>query len=211
MEYVVPGRPGSIVTVQPRYENFIGGGWVAPSRGKYRENLTPVNGEAVQRGRRLDAGGHRARARRRPRGEGRLGGDVRRTGARVLNAIADAIEENLRDARGRRELGQRQAGARDARRRHPAGRRPLPLLRRRRPREEGRSPRSTRTPSPTTSTSRSGWSGQIIPFNFPLLMAAWKIAPALAAGNCTVVKPASPTPWSILKLAEVIGTSSRPA
>ena len=47
--------------------------------------------------------------------------------------------------------------------------------------------------------------GQIIPFNFPLLMAAWKIAPALAAGNCTVLKPASPTPWSILKLAEVIG------
>jgi aldehyde dehydrogenase len=47
--------------------------------------------------------------------------------------------------------------------------------------------------------------GQIIPFNFPLLMAAWKIAPALAAGNCTVVKPASPTPWSILKLCEVVG------
>src|SRR4249919_2799129 len=46
--------------------------------------------------------------------------------------------------------------------------------------------------------------GQIIPFNFPLLMAAWKIAPALADGNCTVVKPASPTPWSILKLAEVV-------
>ena len=46
--------------------------------------------------------------------------------------------------------------------------------------------------------------GQIIPFNFPLLMAAWKIAPALAAGNCTVVKPASPTPWSILKLAELL-------
>jgi aldehyde dehydrogenase len=46
--------------------------------------------------------------------------------------------------------------------------------------------------------------GQTIPFNFPLLMAAWKIAPALAAGNCTVIKPASPTPWSILKLAEII-------
>ena len=39
--------------------------------------------------------------------------------------------------------------------------------------------------------------GQIIPFNFPILMAAWKIAPALAAGNCTVIKPASPTPWSM--------------
>jgi aldehyde dehydrogenase len=47
--------------------------------------------------------------------------------------------------------------------------------------------------------------GQIIPFNFLLLMAAWKLAPALAAGNCSVIKPASPTPWSILKLAEVIG------
>ena len=46
--------------------------------------------------------------------------------------------------------------------------------------------------------------GQIIPFNFPLLMAAWKIAPALAGGNTTVVKPASPTPWSILKLAELL-------
>ena len=46
--------------------------------------------------------------------------------------------------------------------------------------------------------------GQIIPFNFPILMAAWKLAPALAAGNCTVIKPASPTPWSILKLAELI-------
>ena len=45
---------------------------------------------------------------------------------------------------------------------------------------------------------------QSIPWNFPLLMAAWKLAPALAAGNCTVIKPASPTPWSILKFAELI-------
>ena len=46
--------------------------------------------------------------------------------------------------------------------------------------------------------------GQIVPFNFPLLMAAWKLAPALAAGNCVVIKPASPTPWSLLKLMEVL-------
>jgi aldehyde dehydrogenase len=46
--------------------------------------------------------------------------------------------------------------------------------------------------------------GQIIPFNFPLLMAAWKLAPALVAGNCSVIKPASATPWSILKLMEVL-------
>src|SRR3954451_17178526 len=47
--------------------------------------------------------------------------------------------------------------------------------------------------------------GQIIPFNFPLLMAAWKLAPALRAGICVVIKPARPTPWSLLKLLEVVG------
>ncbi|MDK7084126.1 aldehyde dehydrogenase family protein, partial [Pseudoglutamicibacter cumminsii] len=46
--------------------------------------------------------------------------------------------------------------------------------------------------------------GQIIPWNFPLLMAAWKIAPALAAGNCIVLKPAEQTPASILRLTEII-------
>jgi aldehyde dehydrogenase len=50
----------------------------------------------------------------------------------------------------------------------------------------------------------SGVVGQNIPFNFPLLMAAWKLAPALAAGNCSVLKPASPTAWSILKLMDII-------
>ncbi|OXR41112.1 EPTC-inducible aldehyde dehydrogenase [Nocardia cerradoensis] len=47
--------------------------------------------------------------------------------------------------------------------------------------------------------------GQIIPWNFPLLMAVWKLAPALAAGNCVVLKPAEQTPWSVLKLVELIG------
>jgi aldehyde dehydrogenase (NAD+) len=47
--------------------------------------------------------------------------------------------------------------------------------------------------------------GQIIPWNFPLLMASWKIAPALAAGNCTVLKPAEETPLSVLKLMELVG------
>src|SRR5450755_3794716 len=47
--------------------------------------------------------------------------------------------------------------------------------------------------------------GQIIPWNFPILMATWKLAPALAAGNCVVLKPAEQTPWSILKVMEIIG------
>ena len=65
--------------------------------------------------------------------------------------------------------------------------------------------RSTTTPSPTTSTSRSAWSAQIIPWNFPILMAVWKLAPALAAGNAVVLKPAEQTPASILVLIELIG------
>ena len=89
-----------------------------------------------------------------------------------------------RDARGRRELRERQAGARDARRRHPAGGRPLPLLRRARsaPRRGG-SRRSTSNTYAYHFHEPLGVVGQIIPFNFPLLMAAWKIAPALAAGQ----------------------------
>ncbi|MGD4318474.1 aldehyde dehydrogenase family protein, partial [Xanthomonas citri pv. citri] len=46
--------------------------------------------------------------------------------------------------------------------------------------------------------------GQIIPWNFPILMATWKIAPALAAGNCIVLKPAEQTPVSLLVLVELI-------
>ena len=67
------------------------------------------------------------------------------------------------------------------------------------------SARSTTTPSPITSTSRSASSAQIIPWNFPILMAAWKLAPALAAGNCVVLKPAEQTPMSIMVLMDLIG------
>ena len=69
----------------------------------------------------------------------------------------------------------------------------------------GGSRRSTIRPTRITSRSRSGSWVRSSRSTSRLLMAAWKIAPALAAGNCTVLKPASPTPWSILKLAEVIG------
>ena len=70
---------------------------------------------------------------------------------------------------------------------------------------KARSRRSITTPSPTTIHEPLGVVGQIIPWNFPILMATWKLAPALAAGNCVVLKPAEQTPMSILALMELIG------
>jgi len=47
MRYVIPGQPGSIVSVEPRYENFIGGKWHAPTNGKYRVNLSPATAQPI--------------------------------------------------------------------------------------------------------------------------------------------------------------------
>ena len=124
--------------------------------------------------------------------------------AAVLNAIADAIEANLEMLAVAESWENGKPVRETLARGHPAGRRPLPLLRRRHPVARGPSTEIDKDTVAYHFHEPLGVVGQIIPFNFPLLMAAWKIAPALAAGNCTVVKPASPTPWSILKLAEVI-------
>ena len=64
---------------------------------------------------------------------------------------------------------------------------------------------------PQRNIQSLGVAGQIIPWNFPLLMAAWKIAPALAAGNTVVLKPAESTSLTALKLAEIIEASGLPA
>ena len=97
-----------------------------------------------------------------------------------------------RDARGRRELGERQAGARDPRRRHPARGRPLPLLRLGDPGGGGRISEIDKDTVAYHFREPLGVVGQIIPFNFPLLMAAWKLAPALAAGNCVGAQAGEP-------------------
>jgi aldehyde dehydrogenase len=202
--FVAPGRPGSLVEVKPRYENFIGGAWVAPTKGLYMANVSPVDGksfcevakstvEDVELA--LDAA-HRAKV---AWGETSLAGR-----AAVLNRIADAIEANLEmlavaesweNGKPVREtLAADIPLAIDHFRYFAGATRSL----------EGRSTEIDKDTVAYHFHEPLGVVGQIIPFNFPLLMAAWKIAPALAAGNCSVVKPASPTPWSILKLAEVI-------
>ena len=203
--YDAPGRAGSPVALEQRYENFIGGEWIAPTTGEYRENLTPSTGEpfceiahsgADDIELALDAA-HAAKD--------DWGGRSPAERAAVLNAIADAIDENLEML----AIAESYENGKPVRETLAAD---IPLsadhfryfagaVRS----EEGRISEIDENTYAYHFQEPLGVVGQIIPFNFPLLMAAWKIAPALAAGNCTVIKPASPTPWSILKLMEVIG------
>src|ERR1022692_2971429 len=204
MRYVPPGQPGSVVPVEARYENFIGGKWIAPADGKYRADLSPATGGTITEAPEstpadielaLDA----AHAAKDAWGEMPAAGR-----AEVLNAIADAVEKNkemLAVAESwengkpvRETLAADIPLVVDHFRYFAAAARSL----------EGRSTEIDKDLVAYHFREPLGVVGQIIPFNFPLLMAAWKIAPALAAGNCTVLKPASPTPWSILKFAEVI-------
>jgi aldehyde dehydrogenase len=204
MKYTAPGQSESIVTVNPRYDNFIGGKWLAPTDGKYRVNLSPATGRPIAEIAQstpadielaLDAA-HAARD---------AWGEASSTErAAVLNAIADAIDANkemLAVAESwengkpvRETLGADLPLVVDHFRYFAAAARA----------EEGRSTEINKDLIAYHFREPLGVVGQIIPFNFPLLMAAWKLAPALAAGNCSVMKPASPTPWSILKLMEVI-------
>jgi len=202
--FAAPGSPDSPVQTKPRYDNFIGGHWVAPVDGEYRENLTPATGqpicEVAHSGAQdielaLDAA-HAAKD---------AWGEASTTErSKVLNAVADAIEENLEMLAVAEswENGKpvRETLAADIPLAADHFRYFADVIRG----EEGRISEIDKDTVAYHFSEPLGVVGQIIPFNFPLLMAAWKIAPALAAGNCTVVKPASPTPWSILKLAEVI-------
>jgi len=204
MKYVPPGQPGSIVSVQPRYENFIGGKWLAPTRGRYRVDLAPATAgpitevadstpEDVELA--LDAA-HAAKD---------AWGETSATErAEVLNAIADAVEKN-KDMLAVAESWENGKPVRET----LAADLPLVVDHFRyfaaaARAEEGRSTEIEKDLVAYHFREPLGVVGQIIPFNFPMLMAAWKLAPALAAGNCSVIKPASPTPWSILKLMETI-------
>ena len=209
--YEPPGRPGSLVEVKARYENFIGGHWVAPVEGAYSPNPSPATGEPFCEVARstpadIDLALDAAHAAREAWGE-----TSTTDRAKVLNAIADAIEANLEmlavaesweNGKPVREtLGADLPLAIDHFRYFAGAIRA----------EEGRISEIDKDTVAYHFNEPLGVVGQIVPFNFPLLMAAWKLAPAVAAGNCVVIKPASPTPWSLLKLMEVSRTSCRPA
>jgi aldehyde dehydrogenase len=190
---------------KPRYENYIGGSWVPPANGRYFENKTPVNGKTLCEIARSDEAdiekaldaAHAARE-----AWGRASVAER---ARVLNAVADRMESNLATLAEAESWDNgkpiRETLAADV---------PLAIdhfryfasaIRA----QEGAISELDHDTVAYHFHEPLGVVGQIIPWNFPLLMAVWKLAPALAAGNCVVLKPAEQTPASILIWAEIVG------
>lgn len=205
MDMFEPGKFGTPVAFKKRYGNFINGDWVAPASGLYFENITPVTGkvfceiprsnaEDIERA--LDAA-HAAKA-----AWGRTSPAER---AGVLNRIADRMQENLAmlaaaetwdNGKPIRETTFADLPLAIDHFRYFAG-----CVRA----QEGTVSEIDHQTYAYHFHEPLGVVGQIIPWNFPLLMAVWKLAPALAAGNCVVLKPAEQTPVSILVLMEVIG------
>ena len=191
--------------VRARYENFIGGRWLAPVKGRYFTDKTPINGEAIAEiakstaddvEKALDAA-HAAKD-----AWGRTAPAVR---ASILNKVADRIDDNLELLAMAETLDNgkpiRESRAADVPLTADHFRYFAACIRS----EEGSVGEIDNDTVAYHFKEPLGVVGQIIPWNFPLLMAAWKLAPALAAGNCTVIKPASNTPLSLLVLVGLIG------
>ena len=202
--YARPGTTGSIVTLKTRYENFIGGEWVKPVHGGYAEDLAPATGDPfAEYARSTTEDVDRAVAAAQAAFPGWAAtSTVDRAG--VLTAIADhlqahleqiAVLESWENGKPVREtLGADIPLAIDHFRYFAAAIRT----------QEGTIKKLSGQLVSYHFYEPIGVVAQIIPWNFPLLMAAWKLAPALAAGNTVVLKPASTTPISILYLMELI-------
>ena len=191
--------------IKQRYGNFIGGEWLEPTDGQYFQNHSPVDGNLICEIPRsnekdiekaLDAA-HKAK--------NAWGKTPPADRAALLLKIADRMEANLNDLAAVETIDNgkpiRETKAADI---------PLAIdhfryfagcLRA----QEGAISEIDETTIAYHFHEPLGVVGQIIPWNFPILMAAWKLAPALAAGNCIVLKPAEQTPFSILVLMDLIG------
>jgi len=187
-----------------RYENFIGGGWRAPNAGKYFDNVSPIIGLPVCEVARSDASDIEAAldaAHAAKDGWGRTSSTER---AQILNKIADRMEANLAklataetwdNGKPIRETMAADIPLAIDHFRYFAG-----AIRA----QEGSIAEIDHDTVAYHFHEPLGVVGQIIPWNFPILMAAWKLAPALAAGNCVVMKPAEQTPASILVWLEFV-------
>ncbi len=205
MQHVAMDKLNGKQVIKSRYDNFIGGKWVAPVRGQYFKNITPITGQEVCEIARstaedielaLDAA-HAARE-----AWGRTSPAAR---AIILNKIADRMEANLDvlalvesidNGKPIRETTHADMPLAIDHFRYFAG-----CIRA----QEGSICEVDHDTVAYHFHEPLGVVGQIIPWNFPILMAVWKLAPALAAGNCVVLKPAEQTPMSIMVLMEMIG------
>ncbi len=202
--YTQPGQDGAKVSYKPRYENWIGGDYVAPVKGNYFENPSPVTGQtfceiAASTAEDIDLALDAAHAAAPAWGKTSVA-----ERANILNKIADRIESNLEML----AVGETWDNGKPVRETMAAD---LPLavdhfryfagaIRA----QEGHLSQIDDDTVAYHFHEPLGVVGQIIPWNFPLLMATWKLAPALAAGNAVVLKPAEQTPASIMLLMELI-------
>ncbi len=188
-----------------RYENYIGGEWRAPKAGKYFDNVSPITGQPVCEIARSDASDVEAALDAAHAAKEAWGRTSPAERAQILNKIADRMETNL-EKLATAETWDNGKPIREA----MAADLPLAIdhfryfagaIRA----QEGSISEIDHDTVAYHFHEPLGVVGQIIPWNFPILMAVWKLAPALAAGNCVVIKPAEQTPASIMVLMEVIG------
>lgn len=203
--YARPGSPDALMSFEMRYDNWIGGEWVAPVKGQYFENPTPITGQPFCEVARstaedielaLDAAHAAAPA---------WGKTPVAQRALVLNRIADRIEANLEKI----ALAESWDNGKPIRETLNADI-PLAVDHFRYFAGAIRAQEGALSEIDTDTVAYHfheplGVVGQIIPWNFPILMATWKLAPALAAGNAVVLKPAEQTPASVLYLFSLIG------
>ncbi|MGN6409802.1 MAG: acetaldehyde dehydrogenase ExaC [Curtobacterium sp.] len=203
--YAAPGEEGSLVSYRSRYDHYIGGTYVPPAGGQYFENPTPVTGKVfteIARGDSTDVDRAVEAAWKAFPAWGRTSVAER---AGILNKIADRMEQNL-EALAVAETWENGKPIRETigadiplaidHFRYFAG-----AIRA----QEGSTGEIDHDTVAYHFHEPLGVVGQIIPWNFPILMAVWKLAPALAAGNCVVLKPAEQTPASIHVFIDLIG------
>lgn len=204
MIYAKPGTDGAVVSFKSKYGNFIGGNWVEPVKGQYFTNHSPVNGEAIceiprSTAEDIDLAADAAHAAREAWGQTSV-----TARSNVLLKIADVMEANLEllavaetwdNGKAVRETLAADIPLAADHFRYFAG-----CIRA----QEGTIGEIDNGTVAYHFHEPLGVVGQIIPWNFPILMASWKLAPALAAGNCVILKPAEQTPVSILVLMELI-------
>ncbi|WP_404389999.1 aldehyde dehydrogenase family protein [Pseudoalteromonas phenolica] len=205
MIYSNPNTQGAVVNFKDKYDNYIGGEWVAPLDGEYFENKSPVNGKVfcqVARSKAADIELALDKAHQAKEAWGTTSVTER---SNILLKIAQIIEDNKEylavaetwdNGKAVRETLAADIPLAADHFRYFAG-----CIRA----QEGSIGEIDEHTVAYHFHEPLGVVGQIIPWNFPLLMAAWKLAPALAAGNCVVLKPAEQTPTSIMLLVELIG------
>ncbi len=191
-------------TFKNQYDNFIGGKWIAPVQGKYFENISPVDGKSFTKIARSTAEDIELAIDAAWAAAPEWNNSSATFRSNILLKIADAIENNL-ETLARVETWDNGKAIRETRAadlplavdhfRYFAG-----VIRA----EEGSVSELDASTVSMNVMEPLGVVGQIIPWNFPILMATWKVAPALAAGNCIVLKPAEQTPVGIMILAEMI-------